>query len=123
MQNYKTQETSYARGVRAEEEARRYLEHKGFDILQTRYKTKFGEIDLITKKDNLLCFVEVKVRKNKIDAFDSVTPRTRRRIENAALFFLSVYPDYMDCDMRFDVVAIAPSFGITHLDNAWEAGS
>ena len=123
MRTDKTHETPHARGIQAEEEAARYLEQQGFDVMHTRYKTKFGEIDLIAQKDGLLCFVEVKTRKNKSDALHAVTPRTRRRIEEAALFFLSEHPDYTDCTMRFDVIALAPPAGIIHLDNAWEAGA
>lgn len=120
-------ETNYARGVRAEEEAERYLEALGYKILRQRYKTKFGEIDLIVQKDNLLCFVEVKMRRNIAEALESITPRAQKRIENSALFFLSENLDYMNCDMRFDVIAMSYSkdgtLDITHLDNAWEARS
>lgn len=123
----KTEDTNYARGVRAEEEAVRYLGRQGYKILHQRYKTKFGEIDLIVQKDNLLCFVEVKMRRNIVEALESITPRVQKRIENTALFFLSEYPDYMNCDMRFDVIAMSYSkdgqLDITHLDNAWEARS
>ncbi|PCI99990.1 MAG: YraN family protein [Alphaproteobacteria bacterium] len=121
------EETNYARGVRAEEEAARYLAAQGYAILRQRYKTKFGEIDLIVQKDNLLCFVEVKMRGNIAEALESITSRVQKRIENAALFFLSEHPDYMNYDMRFDVIAMryAPdsTLEITHLDNAWEARS
>lgn len=120
-------ETNYARGVRAEEEAAQYLERQGYKTLHQRYKTKFGEIDLIVQKDNLLCFVEVKMRRNIAEALESITPRVQKRIENTALFFLSEHPDYMNCDMRFDVIAMSYSkdgqLDITHLDNAWEARS
>lgn len=122
-----TEDTNYARGVRAEEEAARHLEVLGYKILRQRYKTKFGEIDLIVQKDNLLCFVEVKIRRNIAEALESITPRAQKRIENSALFFLSEHLDYMNCDMRFDVIAMrcAPdgTLDITHLDNAWEARS
>ncbi len=100
-----------------------YLQNHGYEILKTRYKTKFGEIDIIAEADNVLCFIEVKARKNKVDAFESVTPRIQKRIEQSALFFISEFPEYADYGMRFDVVAVIPPFGITHLDNAWEASS
>ncbi len=119
----KISNTNYAKGVRAEETAERYLVAQGYDVLQSRYKTKFGEIDLIIKRDNLIAFVEVKVRQDKADALHAVNARTRKRIENSALFFLSEYPEYMSHDMRFDVIAISEPFEITHLDNAWEAGA
>ncbi len=121
-------DTSYSRGVWAEDEAARYLCKQGFVVLKNRYKTKFGEIDLITQKGNLICFVEVKIRQREAEALESITPRARKRIENSALMFLSENPEFMSYDMRFDVVVIFKSddfggFRITHLDNAWEAGA
>ncbi|PCK00578.1 MAG: YraN family protein [Zetaproteobacteria bacterium] len=120
-------ETSHARGVRAEEAAAQYLRQRGYEILCKRYKTKFGEIDLIVQKDNIICFVEVKMRGDIAQALESVTSRIQKRIENSALYFLSENPDYMNCDMRFDVIAMVCSqqgeLRITYLDNAWEARS
>ncbi len=115
--------TNYARGVEAEERAVDYLGRQGYAILQQRYKTKFGEIDIVALYGDMLCFVEVKVRKTKGDAFESVTVRTQKRVEQSALFFLSQYPEYVDFSMRFDVIAFDSAFEITHLDNAWEARS
>ena len=37
----------YQKGVEAENVAARYFEAQGYDVLQQRYKTKFGEIDLV----------------------------------------------------------------------------
>lgn len=113
-------QTNYARGVGAEELAEKHLSDKGFQILRKRFKTKFGEIDLITQKDNLICFVEVKIRQKQEDALESVTKRARKRIEQSALVFLSQNPQYENYDLRFDVVAISAPFHILHLDNAWE---
>ncbi len=120
-------ETSYSRGIWAEDAAVYYLESKGFSLLQKRYKTKFGEIDLIVKNNNLICFVEVKLRQYEFQALESVTKRVQKRIENSALFFISENPEFIDYDMRFDVIAIfkqdgSDDFKIMHLDNAWEAG-
>ena len=46
--------------------AAKYLAKKGYNILETNYKTSFSEIDIIAKdKSGTLCFIEVKTRKNK----------------------------------------------------------
>ena len=116
-------QTNYSRGVEAEKHAEDYLRGRGYEIIKQRYKTKFGEIDIIARKGDMICFVEVKARKTKAAALESVTPRVQRRIEQSALFFLTEYPEYADFMMRFDVIAIAQPFEITHLDNAWEARS
>ena len=39
---------------------KRFLMKHGFDVVEINYRTKYGEIDIIAKKDNVLRFVEVK---------------------------------------------------------------
>lgn len=116
-------DSNYLRGVQAEKLAVDYLQQHGYRVVQTRYKTKYGEIDIIATRDDLLCFIEVKLRANTRAALESVTARIQNRIERSALYFLAQYPEYCDRAMRFDVIAVTPPFHITHLDNAWEARS
>lgn len=40
--------------------AKRFLVKHGFNVVETNYRIKYGEIDIIAKKDNVLRFVEVK---------------------------------------------------------------
>jgi putative endonuclease len=115
--------TNFAKGIGAEEDAAVYLIKKGYEIIARRYKTKLGEIDMIAKKKNLICFVEVKIRQTETEALESINFKTQQRIENAALHFISTHPEYSDFEMRFDVIAISKPFQIRHLDNAWQARS
>ena len=120
--------TSHSKGVLAEELAAKQLVGDGYKIIERRYKTKFGEIDLIAQKKDLIIFVEVKAHYNVSDSLYAVTPRTRRRIEQSALWFLFENPDYAACDMRFDVIAFhgdlsSGSIYGEHLDNAWMVGA
>lgn len=137
MLNRKRQ-AAYQRGVDAEGVAARYLEKRGFEILQHRYKTKFGEIDLIVAKGELLVFVEVKAHSDATQALYAVTEKSRRRIEQAALQFISEHTDMAEYTMRFDVIVVPETAlrasdridahnllggdGVHHLDNAWLAG-
>lgn len=118
----KTQ-TSYERGVWAEGMAALFLMGKGYKILRRRYKTRYGEIDLIVRKGGILCFVEVKARSSEEAALSVIDARGRRRIENAALHFISENQEFSESVMRFDVVAVIPPLRVVHLDNAWEACS
>lgn len=125
---FKSKKTSYAKGVEAEDMAVAYLLERGYEILEQRYKTKFGEVDIIaldlnTPENPVLCFVEVKQRGRYEDALEALTPRMCRRIERSVLFFLSQEPAYVAYDMRFDVVAITRGGKISHLDNAWQVCS
>lgn len=116
----KTQkQKTYDRGVWAEKYAAGYLVAKGYKILAERYKTKYGEIDLIIRKGNVIAFVEVKSRRSINEALESITPKMRIRIGNAAQYYLSQNEEAVHCDLRFDVIAIKPPLFLAHLDNAW----
>ncbi len=111
--------TAYAKGLYAETLATMMLRVKGYKILKTRYKTRFGEIDIIASKKNLLAFIEVKARKDKAGALEAVSLKSQERIANAARFFLSEYPDYNNFDMRFDVISVIPGKVPNHHKNMW----
>ena len=125
---------AYQRGVDAEKEAARYLKRKGYKILEHRYKTPVGEVDLIARSVDGLVFVEVKSYDDEASALYAVTPKTRRRIEAAASYYLSENENLANLGMRFDVIVVSSGnkqffkpnlFGavsIQHLDNAWFAG-
>ncbi|WP_168236858.1 YraN family protein, partial [Campylobacter fetus] len=50
----------YLFGFKGENMAAKYLVSQGFEILEKNFHSKFGEIDIIAKKDDVLHFVEVK---------------------------------------------------------------
>jgi len=47
-------------GLDAEEKVAEYLLKDGYKILKRNFHSKFGEIDIIAKKDDILSFIEVK---------------------------------------------------------------
>src|SRR5438093_13037216 len=49
-------------GEEGERAASRFLEARGYRILERNYRTRRGEIDLIAEDGRILVFVEVKVR-------------------------------------------------------------
>lgn len=116
---HKDRKKAYKLGFWAEQLASVILLFKGYRILEKRYKTPVGEIDIIACKQNTLVFVEVKMRKTKEMAFESVTPRMKDRISRAAQFYLSSQKHVHNPDIRFDMMAITPPFFWQHLDNAW----
>lgn len=116
-------QSSYEKGLSAEQIAADHLRGLGYDILEMRYKTKAGEIDVIAQDGNCLVAVEVKFRADLTQALEAITPRSRRRIENAFLTYISKNYPAMDQAMRFDVIAIIPPLSVHHLENAWLAGA
>lgn len=112
---------AFRTGLSAESRASLYLVAKGYRILARRYRTPYGEIDIVAQRRRLVAFVEVKARATPAAALASIHPAQRRRIERAAQWFLSRGRlEGLDC--RFDVVAISPRHLPRHLANAWTMG-
>lgn len=49
-------------GKLGEEIAKKYLEDKGYKIIEQNYKTRYGETDIIAKSGKELVFVEVRTK-------------------------------------------------------------
>ena len=94
-------------GKQGESLARRELERRGYAILATRFRTRFGEIDIVCSDRGTVVFVEVKARRSLKygSAAEAITPWKRRRIAAMALDYLASY-EQLNHPCRFDVVAI-----------------
>ncbi len=111
-------EKTYDLGIKAEKMATAYLRLKGYKILQERYKTPYGEIDIIAQKKNMIAFIEVKARQTNQQALESITPKMKKRIADAASLYIGENNE-IDRDYRFDLITVTPPFSVHHLDNAW----
>ncbi len=118
MLNFKVKFFYYLYGKLAEYLACIWLFLKGYNIIATRYKNAFGEIDIIATKPSLLIFVEVKARKNFSESIPIMTLKQKKRIEAAAKIFLASHPSYLNYEFRFDLI-IFKKFMPTHLINIW----
>ena len=97
-----------SRGDRGEAVVAVYLRRKKYTVLAEQFRTRRGEIDLVARSpEGILCFVEVKTRKD--DSFASarefVTPAKQRRIRAAAQAYLVMCGD-TDSLCRFDVAEV-----------------
>jgi putative endonuclease len=110
-------------GISAETRAAALLIAKGYRILARRFRSPYGEIDIVARKRNLIAFVEVKARATLDDAAYAVTPRQQRRIVNAAQAWLMMHPEHAELDLRFDVMLIAPRHLPRHLLAAFDASA
>ncbi len=108
-------------GLTAESRAAMMLIAKGHRIAARRWKTPFGEIDIVARRRRDLVFVEVKARETIDAAAEAVTERTKRRILDAAEFWLAQHGDDANCFIRFDVILIAPGKLPRHIANAFDA--
>lgn len=82
--------TATARGQRAESVAADWLAANGHTVLARNYKTKFYEIDIISSKNNVVYFTEVKYRQNSNcgSPLAAITPTKLRQMSFAAESFL-----------------------------------
>jgi putative endonuclease len=109
----------YISGLLAEFKAKSFLRYQGFSILAERFKTPLGEIDIIAKKGNLVIFVEVKLRKTVDAAAEAIHARNQSRVRSAAELYLQQYPEYNQCEMRFDALVMAPGGWPEHITDAF----
>ncbi len=81
------------------------LKKEGYKIIETNYRTKLGEIDIIAKDKDTIVFVEVKARRSV--HFGSpkwaVTPKKQKKISIVALYYLKS-TNQSNAKARFDVV-------------------
>ncbi len=95
-------------GNEKEELAAHYLTEQGAQILEKNFYFHGGELDIVAKDGEYLCFIEVKYRKSRAygSPEEAVTPAKQRRIVQGAKVFLyrNHYPSEVPC--RFDVISI-----------------
>lgn len=86
--------------------AAKHLEKNGYKIIRRNYKTKLAEIDIVAMDGEVLCFVEVKTRKNKEFGLglESVDKYKRNKMILGARSYLASFNP--NCDVRFDVVEV-----------------
>lgn len=104
-----------------EEKAAMYLKKQHYKIVETNYNCRFGEIDIIARKDDVLAFVEVKSRAD--NAFGSpaeaVTPRKQQKIIITAKNYIAEHA-VTDMCLRFDVIEVLDK-KVNHIIDAFRA--
>ena len=112
-------------GVRGEDAAVEYLKDKGYTVLNRNFHSRFGEIDIIAKIKNIICFVEVKTRKNNCYGrpAEAVNYSKRQKIIQTAEQYLSC--NFSENFMyRFDIIEVfyydSYIFSFNHLKGAFE---
>lgn len=83
-----------------------YLRDRGYRIVTSQYRCRFGEIDLIAQDGETLCFVEVKLRTGVGYGLprDFVTAAKQKKLRTTAGYYLSTHDPDAFC--RFDVAEV-----------------
>jgi putative endonuclease len=101
-----TKKQTHQFGILAERIAILFLRLKGYKILKWRYRSHFGEIDIIAKKSRRIILIEEKARNSKIISEEVLRPNQIERIKKSAQFFISQNPHFQNYDIRFDFIEI-----------------
>lgn len=111
-------------GEIGEQMAITYLIKKGFNLLEKNWRNSTGEIDLIMSKDNIIVFVEVKLRKTDTfgDPEKAVSKSKQKRIiqtANSYIFDKNIPERF---EYRFDIISIVKNnnfLSIKHFEDAF----
>ncbi len=97
---------SRAKGDVAEDRAVEYLKECGFFIVERNFYSRFGEIDIISTKDNVLHFVEVKSGEDYESAVENITPSKLQKLIKTAHIYMK--KNSLDVDFTLDGVIVTP---------------
>ena len=112
-----------ALGRAGEDLAAQHYRRLGYRVLERNYRCRYGEIDLVARKDRQLVFCEVKTRTAGPWGLpaEAVGWRKQQRLRQLATHWLSERrPGRVD--VRFDVVSVivrGSRFELTHLTDAF----
>lgn len=115
-------------GAIGEEIATDYLKKKGYQILARNFKTKWGELDIVTSHKKTIVFVEVKTlkinpyKKSNFSPEDEITFHKAKQLQKMAQIYLSSKKLPLDIAQQIDIVAIEfntlDDYVIRHTENA-----
>lgn len=96
-----------AKGARGEDFAAERLTALGYRVVDRNYHSRYGEVDIIAVKGDVICFVEVKTRRGDamVSGAQAVSRSKQRKIITTALQYLQRHPEY-DLQPRFDVFSV-----------------
>lgn len=115
---------TYQTGLAGEQAAEEWLKmQKGMHPLESRYRNKAGEIDLIMLDGETVVFVEVKTRltASAQEGLLAVDRKKQERIARAAAYYL-MKKGWQKRFIRFDAVAVTLD-GVLHVPGAFQPGA
>lgn len=99
------------KGRKGEEIAAKFLVSNGYKIIETNFRTRNGEIDIVAidknEKPSVLVCVEVKLRRGALfgTARESITFNKLNALERTLIYYQSTHKNLPDA-LRIDLVAI-----------------
>lgn len=114
-------------GAMGEQAAADYLLEKGYELLARNWHCRWGELDLVARKEKILAFVEVKTRKPgaMVSPLEAVNRTKRRKLIRSAQAYLMELGE-TELQPRFDVAAVTvfpgelPRFTVEYWPSAFD---
>ena len=97
---------SRAKGNLAEDKACKFLSGNGFTIIQRNFYSRFGEIDIITSKDGIFHFIEVKSSLEYELAVQNIMPQKLHKSIRTVHVYLK--KNNLDVAFMIDAVIVTP---------------
>ena len=109
-------------GISAESRAAMLLIAKGYRIVARRWKTPFGEIDIVARRRHDAGFRRGQGARARDDAVEAVTERGKRRDRRRRRTLArGAIPHDAQREIRFDVILVTPGKMPRHIANAFDA--
>ena len=115
-------------GKQGEAKAKELLVAEGYTVLETNYTCFLGEIDIIAREKNSVCFIEVKTRGSSDFGFpaEAIDKKKQKKLINVARFYLNQQRNPFN-EYRFDIVEVFynkqnESFDSAIIRDAFEVG-
>lgn len=112
-------------GKIGEDFAADYYLKKGYEIKERNYHSRYGEVDIIVAKDNIVAFIEVKTRDEKAlgRPAEAVNKAKQKKLVLTSMQYMENLPVNIFC--RFDVFEVWQKEGRIYkfncIENAFEA--
>ncbi len=112
-------------GKKGEELVAHLMEQRGWTILARNWKTRNGELDLVTFKENIVLFVEVKTRASQHFQLSQVITLAKQRsvVTAARQFMMERHLHSLEYIYRFDVALVYQNRLINYIPNAFSEQS
>lgn len=98
---------SRKKGNLAEDRACNFLEENGFMIIERNFYSRFGEVDVIASKDEVLHFIEVKSGLDYESAIANITPSKLSKFIRTVNVYLK--KNALDVEYMIDAIVVTPN--------------
>jgi putative endonuclease len=103
-----TKQRNYQKGRDQENRAKEFLIERGLELIETNYKNKLGEIDVVMSDGDCLVFVEVKYKANDLMGLpeEMLDQKKLLQIRRVAEVYLMTLPELRQKFKKYRIDAV-----------------